>query len=71
MPSCPINLSPIAGNSGYSEAGLKEVHPKLIGLAPLQYSAEEQLRQARLRADKMSIQGVQPKLSAILRISSR
>jgi serine/threonine-protein kinase HipA len=37
-------------------------------LAPLDLSHEEQLRQARLRADKMSVQGVQPKLSAVLRI---
>jgi serine/threonine-protein kinase HipA len=37
-------------------------------LAPIDLSHEEQLRQARVRADKMSIQGVQPKLSAVLKL---
>jgi serine/threonine-protein kinase HipA len=55
----------------YSEAGLKQIHPKLTGLETLEYSNEEQLRQARLRSDKMSIQGVQPKLSAVLRLNKR
>jgi serine/threonine-protein kinase HipA len=36
-------------------------------LLPLELTVEEQLREARLRADKMSIQGVQPKLSAVLK----
>jgi serine/threonine-protein kinase HipA len=30
-------------------------------------TGEEQIREARLRADKMSVQGVQPKLSAVLK----
>lgn len=71
MLSCPICLEAIPKGRTYSEAGLKKLHPKLTRLAPLQYSAEEQLKQARLRADKMSIQGVQPKLSAILRIKDQ
>jgi len=44
------------------------LHPRLEDLAPLDLSHEDQLRQARLRADKMSVQGVQPKLSAVLKI---
>lgn len=71
MSSCPINLDIIPKGRTYSEAGLKGIHPKLTSLAPLKYSAEEQLKQARLRADKMSIQGVQPKLSAVLRIKEQ
>ena len=71
MLSCPITLESLSEGDAYSEAGLKSLHPKLTGLAPLRYCAEEQLKQARLRADKMSIQGVQPKLSAVLRIKEQ
>jgi len=68
MASCPITLNPAPKGKLYSEVGLKMIHPRLAGLHELEYSAEEQIRQARMRADKMSIQGVQPKLSAFLRI---
>jgi len=67
--NCPITLEPVPTGELYSEAGLKEIHPRLTGLNALEYSAEEQIKQARMRADKMSIQGVQPKLSAVLRLS--
>ena len=52
----------------YSERGLKLLAPKLKNLKKLPYSSKEQLNQALSRADKMSIQGVQPKLSAKLNI---
>ncbi|MEM0964541.1 MAG: HipA domain-containing protein [Verrucomicrobiota bacterium] len=71
MTSCPITLEPAPKGKLYSEAGLKMMHPRLAGLHALEYSAEEQIKQARMRADKMSIQGVQPKLSAVLRISKQ
>lgn len=64
---CPITLEPVADGKRYSQAGLRALHPRLADLAPLPLSWEEQLREARLRADKMSIQGVQPKLSAVLK----
>lgn len=67
MRACPINLEPLADGETYSKAGLRLLHPRLRHLEPLALSQEEQLRQARLRADKMSIQGVQPKLSAVLK----
>ena len=67
MTACPITLEPVEGTGLYSLAGLRAVHPQLIDLAPLPLTREEQLREARLRADKMSIQGVQPKLSAVLK----
>jgi serine/threonine-protein kinase HipA len=50
----------------YSRRGLRRLSPRLADLAPLPYSAADQRREAALRADKMSIQGVQPKLSARL-----
>ncbi len=68
MPVCPITLAPLADGETYSKAGLRSLHPRLTHLEPLALSQEEQLRQARLRSDKMSIQGVQPKLSAILKL---
>lgn len=68
MKYCPITLEPLPEGRIYSEAGLKSIHPRLKHLEPLPYSNEEQLRQARLRSDKMSIQGMQPKLSAVLKL---
>ena len=67
MKICPITLEPAEGGGLYSRAGLRSVHPRLENLLPLYLTQEEQLREARLRADKMSIQGVQPKLSAVLK----
>ncbi len=68
MRFCPIDLSPLRSDETFSSQGLRALHPKLVSLEPLSLSHDEQLRQARLRADKMSVQGVQPKLSAILHI---
>jgi serine/threonine-protein kinase HipA len=67
MRACPITLEPLEEGETFSKAGLRSLHPKLTHLEPLALSQEEQLRQARLRSDKMSIQGVQPKLSAIVK----
>jgi len=71
MASCPITLEALPEGELYSGSGLKTIHPRLAGLHALEYSAGEQIRQARLCADKMSIQGVQPKLSAVLRVSQQ
>ena len=62
MNFCPVTLQPIPDEASFSRVGLRAFHPRLKKLAPLDLSHEEQLRQARLRADKMSIQGVQPKI---------
>lgn len=67
MKICPITLETVESGGLYSRSGLRAVHPRLENLLPLHLTAEEQLREARLRADKMSIQGVQPKLSALLK----
>lgn len=67
MNRCPITYDPCDENL-YSAKGLSQLSPKLETLAPLDFSAEELRNEARLRASKMSIQGVQPKLSAILNI---
>lgn len=67
MSYCPITLEAVEDGGMFSRKGLRVLHPQLKDLSPLPLSGEEQLREARLRADKMSIQGVQPKLSAVLR----
>lgn len=51
----------------YSEKGLKRLSPSLKTLGLLNFTAEELRAEAMQRASKMSIQGVQPKLSAILK----
>ena len=68
MAYCPINLEPLPTGRSYSEAGLKSIHSKLKHLEPLEYSYAAQLKEVRRRSDKMSIQGVQPKLSAVLKL---
>lgn len=67
MNLCPITYTP-CGESRYSEAGLKLLGTGLRTLKDLEYTAEEQRKEAFNRAAKMSIQGVQPKLSAVLSI---
>jgi len=67
MNTCPITYLP-CGDNRYSEKGLKLLASGLKTLQDLEYTAEEQRIEAYNRASKMSIQGVQPKLSAILNI---
>jgi len=67
MNICPITYRP-CGNKKYSENGLKLLSPKLENLNDLPLSQEDQLKEAATRAVKMSIQGVQPKLSAKLKV---
>lgn len=63
---CPITYEPIEPDQKYSVHGLKKLSPLLKDLRDLPYTAEQQIIEARKRADKISIQGVQPKLSAKL-----
>ncbi len=68
MKRCPITYQPISGDDElkYSRHGLRMLSRSLTCLDDLTLSAEEQRREAMARATKMSIQGVQPKLSARL-----
>jgi len=68
MNKCPIAYI-ACGNSRYSDKGLKLLSANLENLKDFQYTADEQRKEAYHRASKMSVQGVQPKLSAILNIS--
>jgi len=66
--TCPITYEP-CGDKKYSEKGLKLLSRSLTHLEDFPYSQEEQVREAAARAPKMSIQGVQPKLSAKLKVT--
>lgn len=68
MKRCPITYEVISEENLYSEKGLKLLHRDLKSLEPLKYTAEEQREQALERTGKMSVQGVQLKLSAVLRV---
>jgi len=67
MNTCPITYLP-CGEHRYSKKGLWLLAPGLKALKNLEYTAEEQRIEAYYRASKMSIQGVQPKLSAVFSI---
>ncbi|MEI6679798.1 MAG: HipA domain-containing protein [Mariniphaga sp.] len=65
--NCPITYLP-CWDKRYSPEGLKLLDSRLKSLDDLEYTAEEQRVEAYNRAVKMSVQGVQPKLSAVLSI---
>jgi serine/threonine-protein kinase HipA len=67
MNRCPLTYEP-CGDNRYSQTGLRQISPGLASLTDLEYTAAEQRREAFNRASRMSIQGVQPKLSARLNI---
>ncbi|WP_131781203.1 HipA domain-containing protein [Legionella gresilensis] len=70
MKRCPITYEIIPDQENYSERGLRHLSPKLKNLSPLALSADEQRKEALDRVGKMSIQGVQKKLSAQLRVKA-
>lgn len=63
---CPITYR--ESTARYSREGLKILSNRLLEFNDLQFTAEELRREASYRATKISIQGVQPKLSALLSI---
>lgn len=69
MNRCPITYEEIPTGAKYSAEGLKQLSRRLTALRDFPYTVEEQRREAIARASKMSIQGLQPKLSARLDVS--
>lgn len=67
MSRCPITYEE-CGSARYSKAGLRLLSPGLTSLNDFPYSAERQRREAIIRSSKMSIQGIQPKLSVTLSV---
>ena len=68
MNRCPISYEPLPAGADYSPAGLRLLDRRLAALARLEFTAEQQRQEAIRRAGKMSVQGLQLKLSAVLRI---
>lgn len=69
MNRCPITYESLPEGPTYSRQGLKLLNRNLTSLEPLEFTAEQQRQEAINRAGKMSIQGLQLKLSAVLRIA--
>ncbi|KTC85311.1 HipA domain-containing protein [Legionella cincinnatiensis] len=70
MKYCPITYEIINDQESYSQRGLRLLSPQLKILSPLELSADEQRQEALDRVGKMSIQGVQKKLSAQLKVKA-
>jgi serine/threonine-protein kinase HipA len=70
MKRCPITYDIIDDTENYSPRGLRLLSPQLRALSSLEFSAVEQRQEAIDRVGKMSIQGVQKKLSAQLKIKA-
>lgn len=68
---CPITYEVLENNEKYTKKGLRLLSPKLLHLQDFPFSAEEQRKEAQLLASKLSIQGVQLKLSANLNIKNQ
>ena len=71
MKLCPISYIPIEEAQRYSAKGLRSLSRELKDLRDLPFTAVEQRQEAAARAGRMSIQGVQPKLSARLSVSDQ
>ena len=69
MNRCPITYQTCDGR--YSARGVRLLSRSLTELIELPFSAQELRREAAARSDKISIQGVQPKLSARLNIKKQ
>ena len=67
--NCLITNEPWQGLEPYSPAGLRMLDRRLKSLASLPYTREQLLEEAAARAVKMSIQGMQPKVSTMLRVT--
>ncbi|MES2198791.1 MAG: HipA domain-containing protein [Chlamydiota bacterium] len=65
MNRCPITYE-LSGDRKYSQRGLSLFSIDLKNLNDFPYTAKEQVLLATQFADKLSIQGIQPKLSVIL-----
>ncbi|MBU4446811.1 HipA domain-containing protein [bacterium] len=67
MNLCPITYES-CGNNRYAINGIKKLSRRLTTLNDFPYSASEQRTEAALHASKMSVQGIQPKLSVRLNL---
>jgi serine/threonine-protein kinase HipA len=68
MKYCPITYEEISDDASYSQRGLKLLSPQLKNLQSLEFDATELRHEAISLMGKMSIQGVQSKVSAQLKV---
>jgi serine/threonine-protein kinase HipA len=66
---CPLTYAPLGPHERYSQTGLHALSPRLNDLVDFPYAQSEQLTEAARSAGKLSIQGIQPKLSVRLSVS--
>ena len=66
---CLITNEPWDGPGPYSLEGLRRLDRRLKTLAPLPYTRDQLLEEAAARAAKMSVQGMQPKVNTVLRVT--
>lgn len=71
MKFCPILLEPIASSETYSKKALSQFSRQLESLDPIPFDAESLREESLKRMDKMSIQGVQQKVSAVFLVKKR
>ena len=67
MSKCLFTYSQIASGD-YSPEGLKKLNSRLSRLKPFPYDQKEQIKEVQRHSGKISIQGIQPKLSAKLSV---
>lgn len=67
---CLITNEPWEGPGPYSPAGLRLLDRRLSALAPLPHTREQLIEEAATRASRMSIQGMQPKVSTVLKVTA-
>lgn len=67
MNRCLFTYNPLSDGQ-YSAEGLKKLNPRLTNLKLFPYDHKEQIREVQKHAGKISIQGIQPKLSAKLSV---
>jgi serine/threonine-protein kinase HipA len=70
MNRCPITYELCEDDRLYSVAGVKKFSRRLSTIDEFPYTAAKQRVEAALRAGRMSIQGIQPKLSARLNLQN-
>lgn len=67
---CPITYEPLQDpEDRYSAKGLRQLHPRLKDLKSVGMDQAELLQEAAIRSTRMSVQGVQAKLSALLDVA--
>jgi len=70
MNRCPITYE-LCDDQKYSKKGLRLLSKRLTNLNDFPYTPKEQIQLAAQLAAKLSIQGVQPKLSVVLNIAKQ